>query len=214
MLTSERKVQILEKYYVDHGWRIQPFTITYIEDANPNTWKPTQNVVNAWNDVRILWRCKEQKLIVSCQATTEPGTKAVRNRMNRNGTFHLLRDRMFTDCWEIGRHITKFSDQEALIQCDNLLGTRDDNEDFLTVGDKVFDDASGVNQHTTANKNRLDRIPDVVDTFSYGCLVGRVPRTHYQIFMPALVDSGQQKFDTVVLSGDIFYQWMKDNNLI
>jgi hypothetical protein len=46
--------------------------------------------------------------------------------------------------------------------------------------------------------------------WSAGCLVGRYPSTHYNVFIPNCKNSGQKKFDTVVLDGTKFWNWLKD----
>ncbi|BAZ33878.1 hypothetical protein NIES4074_63920 (plasmid) [Cylindrospermum sp. NIES-4074] len=37
MMTNKSKAQALAEYYAENGWRTQPFTITYLEDADPDT---------------------------------------------------------------------------------------------------------------------------------------------------------------------------------
>ncbi len=205
------QARALAEYYAENGWRTQPTSICYIEDASPVTWEPLPNQPDKFNDVRILWKPKDEEIIVSCAATAEPGVRAVHNRMNRNGTFAIALDTHFKECWEIGRHITRSSNQWALIQCDTIKGYRDDNEDFIRVGDKLYTDGSGVNQHTCGSSAN-DSAPTYVNGWSYGCLVGQHPSTHYQKFMPALRDSKQKKFDTVVLNGNKFWEWLKSKN--
>jgi|GEM_PF-7037504 hypothetical protein len=207
------QARALAEFYAENGWRTQPFTITYIEDAHPDTWKPTLNQPDRFNDVRILWKPKEEEIIISCAATTEPGVRAVKNRMNRNGTFAIALDTHFKECWEIGRHITRNSNQWALVQCDQIKGYRDDNEDFIRTGDKLYTDGAGVNQHTTGNSEDSPA-PTRVGGHSYGCLVGQHPITHYTKFMPACRDSGQKKFDTVVLDGGKFWKWLQAKNYV
>ncbi len=137
------QARALAEYYAENGWRAQPTTITYLEDANPDGWEPLPNQPDKFNDVRILWKPKNEQIIVSCAATVEPGVRAVHNRMNKNGTFAIALDTHFKECWEIGRHITKSSNQWALIQCDTIKGYRDDNEDFIRTGDELYTDGSG-----------------------------------------------------------------------
>ncbi|BAZ39404.1 hypothetical protein NIES4101_53570 [Calothrix sp. NIES-4101] len=205
--------QALAEYYAENGWRTQPFTITYIEDANPTTWEPRPNQPDLFNDVRIVWRPKEEEIIVSCAATTEPGIRAVNNPMNRNGTFRIALDTHFKECWEIGRHITRSSNQLALVQCDRILGYRDADRNHIRPGDKLYDDGAGVNHHTTGN-SADSPAPDRVGGFSFGCLVGQHPVTHYRKFMPALQDSGQRRFDTVVLNGSKFWKWLQEKDYV
>lgn len=209
MVTNKSKTQALAEYYAENGWRTQPFTITYLEDADPDTWKPQPNQPDAWNDVRILWRPKEGKIIVSCSATTEPGISAVNNPINSNGTFRIGLDTLFKEAWQIGRHITQNSNQLALVQCSEVIGYRDDNKDNIRIGDKTYIGSNfGINQHTTGNYADSSA-PEKVGRWSYGCLVGKHSSTHYNIFMPACQESGQKKFDTVVIDASKFQIWLQ-----
>ncbi|MBD2194623.1 MULTISPECIES: hypothetical protein [Calothrix] len=212
MVTHKSKAEALAEYYAENGWRTQPLTITYLEDADPNTWEAKPNQPDAWNDVRILWQPKEGKVIVSCSATTEPGIKAVNNPMNSNGTFRIGLDTLFKDAWEVGKHITKSSNQLALVQCGEVLGYRDANKDHIRTGDKTYAGSDfGINQHTTGN-SADSPAPDTVGAWSYGCLVGKHPSTHYNLFMPACQESGQTKFDTVVIDASKFQKWLQSKD--
>lgn len=205
------KAKALAEYYSENGWRTQPYTITYIEDADADTWKSKPNQPDYFNDVRILWVPAEEKVIMSSQATTEPGLKAVNNPINENGTFRIQLDTVFKQCWEIGRHITKYSNQSALVQVDEVSGYRDKDRNNIRSGDNLFTGLFGINQHTCGN-SADSSVPDNVSSWSYGCLVGRYPSTHYNIFMPACRDSGQKRFDTVVLDGSKFNKWLTAKN--
>lgn len=206
-MTKISKAQALKEYYEFNEWRTQPFTITYIEDFSAATWQPLGNQPDHFNDTRVLWRPEEDQIICSNWATTEPGISAVNRPMNRGGTFRIALDTLFQECWEIGRHVTRSSNQWALVQCDKILGYRDLDKNHIRTGDKLHDDGSGVNQHTTGN-SASSPVPSRVSGWSYGCLVGRYPSSHYLRFMPALRDSGQKKFDTVILDGSKFYKWL------
>lgn len=207
-MKSITKASALKEYYSENGWRTQPYTITYIEDADPDTWQAKTDKPDAWNDVRILWVPAEDKVVMSATATTEPGVRMVENPVVPTGAFRIQLDTLFKECWEIGWHTTKYSKQEALVQCDDISGFRDFNKDSKRTGDKLYTGQFGVNQHTTAN-NGEGEAPIAVGGWSAGCLVGRYPSTHYNIFMPHCKGSGQKKFDTVVLDGTKFWNWLK-----
>jgi hypothetical protein len=216
-MTNITKVEAISEYFAENGFRFQPtVTIFYIEDADPDTWKPKPNTPDAWNDVSCLGYklgTSEAKLIMSSYATTEPGRKMVENPMNSAGAFRIQLDKQFRECWEVGRHITTHSNQLALVQCDDVSGHRDFNKDFMRVGDKLHTGMFGINQHTTGNSADSPP-PDKVGGQSAGCLVRRYPSTHYNIFMPALQESGQKKFDTVVIDGSKLDNWLTNKNYI
>lgn len=145
---------------------------------------------------------------MSATATTEPGVKMVENPVVPTGAFRIQLDTLFKECWEIGWHTTKYSKQEALVQCDDISGFRDLNKDFKRTEDKLYTGQFSVNQHTTANNAEGDA-PITVGGWSAGCLVGRYPSTHYNTFLPHCKGSGQKKFDTVVLDGTKFWNWLQ-----
>jgi len=210
-MKSITKASALKEYYSENGWRTQPYTITYIEDADADTWEAKTDKPDAWNDVRVLWIPAEDKIVMSATATSEPGIKMVENPMNSAGAFRIQLDKLFKECWEIDRHITKYSNQEALVQCDDISGFRDFNKDFKRTGDKLYTGLFCVDQHTTADNAEGDA-PITVGGWSAGCLVGCYPSTHYNIFMPHCKGSGQKKFDTVVLDGTKFWNWLKEKS--
>lgn len=199
--------QLIEKYYQEKGWAIQKINITYLRDTNPDTWNGNKFAHDRWNCTRALWQPGADDLIMSCAATTRPGVRAVDRPMNAGGTFSILHNHLHIGCWELGRHVTKSSNQSALVQCDTIIGTRDDNKDYMITGDKQFLDAGGVNQHTT-NNEAVNFKPYTVGGYSYGCLVGAYPVTHYKVFMPALRDSGLKTFNTGIIFKDSWSEFL------
>jgi hypothetical protein len=178
-------------------YRIKSINIVYLEDADADTWEPLQERQNAWNDVRIILR-DDGTVLLSCWATTEPGTYYTENPLNPGGAFRIAFGQHL-DAWTFGMHHR----QSALIQCGTISGHRDFNTDYLRTGDKVVTgDGFGINQHTTADD--IGASPPRVDKWSAGCLVGRNSSTHYNKFIPYLRSSGLSKFDTTVVSGDDF----------
>ena len=208
MIPNQLKAKALQAYYDFKEWRTQPYTITYLENADSDTWEATDHEPNAFNDVRILWQPANESIVLNVRATTQPSPIASRKPINPNGTFQIELDMLFKNCWRIGRHITKNSNQLALVQCDTIWGRRDKNKDNKRIGDKSYDDGGGVNQHTTGNEAD-DPAPTRIGGWSYGCLVGRSPSNHYRKFMPTLKGSGQKKFDTAVLDGNDFYEFAR-----
>jgi hypothetical protein len=213
MIPNHLKAKALQAYYFSKEWRTQPYTITYLENADSDTWIPEGHKPDQFNDIRILWQPANESIVLSVRATTQPSPKASENPMNSNGTFQIELDTLFKECWQIGRHITRSSNQLSLIQCDTLIGRRDKNKDNKRVGDKAFTDGGGVNQHTTGNDADTPP-PTTIGGWSYGCLVGRSPSNHYRTFMPTLQGSGQKKFDTAVLDGQEFYDFCKKEGFV
>lgn len=199
---SEEKGLKLIKYMQAKGWRIRPLNIVYLEDANADTWEPSQGLLDAWDDVRIVVSDKGEVLL-SCEATCEPGLYYTQNRLNPNGAFRIKSDEQFQDAWQIGYH----KQQLALVQCANLTGLRDNNEDGLRTGDRQFTGNDfGVNQHTTGDS--ADAVaPAKVRRWSAGCFVGRYASTHYGKFMPLVKSTNLAKFDTAIIPGDKFAQF-------
>jgi hypothetical protein len=78
----------------------------------------------------------------------------------------------------------------------------------MISGDRQYSDAGGVNQHTTNNKP-VNIKPLGIGGFSYGCLVGAFPVTHYNEFMPALIDSGLKTFDTGIIFKDAWSEFIE-----
>jgi hypothetical protein len=212
VIPNGTKAKVLQEYYDLKGWRTQKYTITYIENADSDTWIPLGHQPNLFNDVRVLWQPGNETIVTSVRATTQPSPRASQNPINPNGTFQIELDTLFQNCWEIGRHITRFSNQLALVQCDTVIGRRDKNKDNKREGDRPYTDGTGINQHTCGN-NPDDVAPTSVDGWSYGCLVGRSPSNHYRTFMPTLQLSGIRKFDTAVIDGNVLYEFAKCRGL-
>lgn len=187
-------------YMESKGWRVSPLNIVYLEDANADTWQPVQKQEqpDAWNDVRILVR-NDGEVIMSAQATVEPGRYYTEHRMNDKGAFRIASDVQFTNAWTIGSH----KKQLALVQCLPVRGYRDNNEDYIRPGDPVDEGIFGINQHTTGD-NSSAPVPEKIGKWSAGCLVGRYASTHYNVFMPELRKTRKAQFDTCIIPGDKF----------
>lgn len=199
--------RLIEKFYQERDWEIKSLNITYLRDTNPANWTANPFAPDRWNCTRVLWQPDSDRLVMSCAATTRPGVSAVDNPMNANGTFCIKHDYLHKNCWEIGRHITRSSNQKALVQCDTLVGTRDSNKDYMLAGDYQYTDANGVNQHTT-NNQPVDFAPDRINGYSFGCLVGAYPVTHYTTFMPALINSGLKLFNTGIIYSETWAKFV------
>lgn len=186
-------------YMRSKKWRVSPLNIVYIEDANADTWQPVlgREQPDKWNDVRVLVT-DTGKVIMSAEATVEPGRYYTENRMNDKGAFRIASDVQFLDAWTFGTHLGY---QFALVQCRPVKGFRDNNEDYIRPGDVLDEGIFGINQHTTGG-NAEAPAPALVGKWSAGCLVGRWASTHYRVFMPALKATGESQFDTAIVPGD------------
>ena len=201
MVCQELGLKLI-RYMKSKEWRIRPLNIVYLEDANADTWQPTQGKLDEWDDVRIVVSDKGE-ILLSCEATCECGAYYTYNRMNQGGAFRIDNDVQFLDAWKFGYHYK----QLALVQCGKITGTRDNNEDGIRPGDpKVQGDDFCVNQHTTGDSPNAPA-PDKVGLWSAGCMVGRWAKTHYNVFLPLCRQMGVDKFDTAIIPGDKFFKW-------
>lgn len=182
--------------------------IVYLEDVDANTWQPhPREQPDHWNDARILVR-NNGEIIMSAEATCEPGRWYTENRMNNKGAFRIASDKQFKNAWTIGSHFKQY----ALVQCAPVAGYRDDNEDYIRPGDVLDEGIFGINQHTTGD-TQYAPAPANIGRWSAGCLVGRWASTHYNVFMPTIKGSGRSTFDTAIIPGDVFHKWKPKINL-
>ena len=188
------------EYMRAKNYRILALNIVYLEDVNADTWEPIKGQLDRWDDARCIIR-NNGEVLLSCEATTEPGKYYTSNPLNNNGAFRIAFGN-YEDCWQIGDH----KGQLALVQCGVLRGHRDLNKDGFRTNDKIFEgDNFGVNQHTTSVSPGA--APDLVNRHSAGCLVGRYSTTHYNDFMRICKAMGRDKFDTTIIAGDEFAAW-------
>jgi hypothetical protein len=189
-------LKILE-YMADKGYKIRALNIVYIEGIDTDLVTLNADRLDGWNDVRGVIT-DEGDVLMSAQGTTEPGKYYTYNRMNPQGVFRIAFGQ-YSEAWKLGKHYS----QPALVQCGDLKGHRDHNEDGKRTGDLIYTgDDFYVNQHTTSNA------PEVVGRWSAGCLVGRYPSTHAK-FMQICRSMGLARFDTTVIAGDDFIQRLR-----
>lgn len=190
------------RYMKSKNWRIMPLNIVYLEDANADTWEPVKGRLDAWDDVRIIVSDKGV-VLMSAEATCEPGAYYTYQPMNPRGAFRIQNDVQFLEAWRFGYHHR----QEALVQCSPITGFRDANKDGVRTGDlKVCGPDFGVNQHTCGDSEDAAP-PDKVGRWSAGCLVGRWSKTHYLKFLPLVRSLNLKAYDTAIIPGDKFAQF-------
>ena len=163
---------------------------------------PVRAQIPALDDVRVLVR-NTGEIIMSAEATVEPGRYYTENRLDPLGAFRIKNDVQFKDAWEIGTHRNQYP---ALVQVADVIGYRDGNEDYIRPGDVQTEGVYGINHHTTGDDE--DAVPPtLVGRWSAGCLVGRYAKTHYRVFMPTLINSGRKRFDAAVIPGDALFKF-------
>ena len=188
-------------YMRDKKYKVRALNIIYFEGMDTDLVTVNSDKIDGWNDVRSIIT-DDGDVLLACQATTGPGKYYTYNRLNPDGAF-IITLGQHLDCWQLGKH----HQQDALVQCGILSGSRDNNEDGLRTGDIVYyGDDFGVNQHTTGNAGSSDS-PEVVGRWSAGCLVGRYSATHYNVFMPIVRSMGLKTFDSTIISGKDFQKF-------
>jgi len=114
------------------------------------------------------------KQCLAFPGTTKPGLHYLKNELgNQAGTF-IMAPGFYKDCWAAGLH----NSRPAYVQSGPKVfkGYRDSNSDGkLDMSGKLYDDAMGVDGHTT----RADiLVNNVVDRFSAGCQVAWFDKHH------------------------------------
>jgi hypothetical protein len=181
------------EYMSTKNYRVRAWNIVYFEGLDPDLVTVNSDRIDYWNDVRAIITNKGD-VLMAATATTEPGWYYRLNRLNINGAAQLAFGQHL-DAWCIGDH----RGQDALVQCGNLKVYRDSNEDGSRSGDPIFvGDDYGLNQHTTTNA------PDTVGRWSAGCLLGKYPSTHNDIFMAICRSMGLRTFDSTLIDGSDF----------
>jgi hypothetical protein len=186
-------------YMRSQGYKVSDLNIVYLEDASADSWAPVNGRIDYWDDVRIVVS-KDGDVLLSCEATTEPGSYYTYNPMNPKGAFRIAFGQ-YLAAWELGDH----KGQPALIQCGALKGYRDFNQDGIRTGDALdIGDYFGVDQHSTSH----NYTPDAIGRWSAGCLVGRYYETHIHKFLPLCKEMGVDKFDSTIIPADKFAKFV------
>ena len=155
-----------KRYWIARSPRM--YNIIYVEGLDGNG-SLNADVLNAWNDRRMVIRVAEDgipEMLVNDHATTEPGQFYTWHPLNPRGAARIAFGQY--KAWVDGLHQNK---QPALVQRERLKIHRDLNRDGIRSSADPVDIGKtfGINQHSTSK----DHVPDFVNSFSAGCLVGR-----------------------------------------
>lgn len=195
---ASRVIQYMQKqsYVISQGKR--RYNIVYLEGANENG-ELNADEFNVWNDRRLLIEIIDgvPAIVGNWLATTEPGSTYTYNPLNEEGAFRIAFGQY--NAWQMGLHGR--SQYPALVQCGNISGYRDRNEDGKRIGDLlVTGDDMGVNQHHGGNS-------ELVGPYSAGCLVGQSIEGH-EDFIEKLRGDRRYQVDfnyiwyTTIISGE------------
>lgn len=143
--------------------------IVYVEGAGPDG-KPNADQMNKWNDRRMVIRILpggQPEMLVNDQATTEPGRFYTDNVPKHLAGVARIAFGQYK-AWKMGLHKGV---QPSLVQRGKVRLHRDINKDGKrdTADPIDIGDGFGINQHST----KPGLVPDSVEKFSAGCLVGR-----------------------------------------
>jgi hypothetical protein len=176
--------------------------IVYVEGMNANG-TLNRDTFNGWNDRRMVIRIApggRPEMLVNDQCTTEPGQFYTFNPLNPRGAARIAFGQY--KAWVDGFHKKR---QPALVQRERVRLHRDLNKDgFRSKKDPIdVGKTFGINQHSTAP----NAVPEFVNSYSAGCLVGRRWAWHLSFLDIVREDIRYQHnkgylFMTTVLPGD------------
>jgi len=194
----------LAKAMIKHGYNLaiggMVMNIIYVEGMNPDGTK-NANRPNAFDAVRCLLRIYPDgrtRLMGIWEATTHAGLYWTHHRMNPKGAFQISLGQQAS--WTMGH----YHDQEALVQTEEIVGTRDDNEDFKRDG-PVYKGLFGVHHHWGYNYPKDD-----VGRSSAGCQVGRNKDGHREFIAKLKTDSRyKQNHNFLFPSTVLLAEWVE-----
>lgn len=188
----------LLEFLKSRQFRVRAVNLIYLVGASADDWSPIPNVMDGWNDVRIVVR-NSGEVLGSWQATTDPGHHYTYNPMNPKGAA-ILALGQHQDAWCIGLH----HGLPALAQCGDLVIYRDRTKDGGRYGHTMIAGAEcGINHHGCNGK---DGSANSVGRWSAGCQVGRFWKSHLN-FMQMMRDSGMKRFDATLIDSKVFKEF-------
>jgi len=154
--------------------------IVYLEDSDP-IGSPIPEVLGSWNDRRIVFTFSADGTpytILNEVATTEPGRSATfsAGAVRRGGVARIAIGQF--KAWRLGYHKVSRNGRNhpALVQAAPLPVHRDADRNGLRTRDRIHLGLFGINQHSTMP----GITPQVVGSWSEGCLVGRDWERHIE----------------------------------
>jgi len=187
-------------YWIARSPRMR--NIVYVEGMNANG-SLNADRPNEWNDRRMVIRIAEggqPEMLVNDQATSEPGKFYTWHPTNPRGVARIAFGQY--KAWVKGRHHGRWP---ALVQRERVKLHRDLNRDSRRNASDPIDIGKtfGINQHSTSP----DRVPEFVNSFSAGCLVGRRYAWHLSFLDivqqdPRYLANEGYLFITTVIAGD------------
>lgn len=193
----------LIQHLISLGHPIDPdFNIVYIEGASFEDFKPNDDMLDSWNDVRLVLD-GEGGILLSAVATTEPGRYYRTNPLNDNGAA-VVSFGYHENKWSHGLH----RGYPALVQTGTIRITRDRNADGFRTNDKTWDAGAecGLNQHGCNGQNGGNN----VGMWSAGCLVGWSWNKHMQ-FIDLCRKTKKTRFSASLIDGSKYDVWKKAN---
>jgi hypothetical protein len=185
--------QKLIAYMKAHNYRIWALNIVYLIGVDPDSWAKQPNIMDRWNDARIVVR-DSGEVLLSNTATTDAGAYWENNPMNSGGCAIVALGN-HKNGWSLGEH----RGRPALVQCGPLLIYRDREANGIRRGTPRLEDNCGINQHGCNGTDGSDK----VGRWSAGCLVGRYWSSHLK-FVEVMKNSGRKTFDTTLIDASDF----------
>lgn len=149
-------------YYLSRG--VDAPNIIYIEGVDPD-FEVNSNAIDYWNDLRTLLVIEHNGRAYFrniWRATINSGRYYTDNPLNDEGAANIEPGQYWS--WQVGRHITSGTNQEALVQVRPVAVRRDGDQNGRTKNDKLEDfEIIGLNQHGGSGAR--------VGRWSAGCLV-------------------------------------------
>ena len=187
-------------YWIARSPRMR--NIVYVEGMDANG-RLNADRPNEWNDRRMVIRIApggQPEMLVNDHATTEPGKFYTWHPTNPNGVARIAFGQY--KAWVKGLHHGKWP---ALVQRERVKLHRDlDRNSRRGASDPIdIGKTFGINQHSTSP----DKVPEFVNSFSAGCLVGRRYAWHTSFLDiveqdPRFLANQGYLFITTVIAGD------------
>ena len=184
-----------------HKWEVLPLQLVVLRGADSDTWTPIKETLGLWDDANVLLK-SDGTILFSVRGTADPGRVAGLKPINPNGTMRLT-DGQHKNGWVRGMH----KKQKAFVQARPLLIQRDKDRDLNWKEEiSLAETNMGANVHSTSN-GPSDYLPNTIEGWSYGCIVTRSSKVHYNQFLPAFDKSGLKFLTVNIIDASTFKSW-------